>query len=640
MNNKDFINHIHSLLKGNEKYLDNEGDLLVDEVRRLANKYDESLLTLLYSDDKARDTFFVKVGDTTVFKQSDFDFFLEEKLIDNSYTAYENRIGLASGNRMLKDVNDVVLNFPYKDCVLEGGQSTEEGLDTYFECSDKTKEYEEKTAKRKEIFFNQVLAKDEIDRLTEPKAFENIKRYTKDGEEEVQKFKRNDEGTITDNLIIKGNNLLALHSLLPEFEGKVKLIYIDPPYNTGSDGFAYNDNFNHSSWLVFMKNRLEQAKKLLADDGFIAVQCDDNEQAYLKVILDQIFLRENYRNTIYWHRTFAGKTVSKNLPWNTDIIHLYSKSVITNINNVTTELTEKDIKAYNKDDKDGRGKYSTVSLQKTGGPGPLTTYDYIDNQGDTWKCPIKGWRMRKEKLKALEDDNRLYITDKTIREKYYLNERMDIGKQIDNFWGDLGNLNRVNDDKYDIAGQKPEKLIQRIIELTTNEQSIIIDYHLGSGTTAGVAHKMGRQYIGIEQMDYIESFVIERLNNVIQGDQTGISKAVDWKGGGSFVYMELAKNNQKAIEHIENCQSYDELVVFFDEMCATYFLDYNLKIKEFRETVSKEENFKALSLDQQRKMFAKMLDLNQLYVNVSDMEDAKFKLSDKDIQATKDFYKK
>ena len=174
----------------------------------------------------------------------------------DSYTAFKNKIGLTADKRYLAKSKEVVLSWPYKDCVLEGGQEKED-------------------EKRKEIFHNEVLAPDEIDRLLEPKVFTNFKRINAKGEHEVSEIKP------TDNLIIKGNNLLVLHSLKKRFAGKVKLIYIDPPYNTGNDEFKYNDSFNHSTWLTFMKNRLEIAKELLREDGVIFVQCDDNEQAYL-----------------------------------------------------------------------------------------------------------------------------------------------------------------------------------------------------------------------------------------------------------------------------------------------------------------------------------------------------------------------
>ena len=278
---------IFKVLKADERlWNEDKTELNQTLLLDLVENIDEKVIDLLLQEKDLKEKFFVKIKDVYVFKTNDFRFFIEENKVDNSYTQYKNRIGLTDGKRFLKDTNDVVLNWPYKDCVLEGGQTKEEGLDTYFEYDEKTKQYEQKQAKRKEIFFNQVLAHDEIDRLFDPKALVNWKRYTKDGEEKVKEIKRDEDGTIKENMIIKGNNLLALHSLKKQFAGKVKLIYIDPPYNTGNDSFKYNDNFNHSIWLTFMKNRLEVARELLRDDGVIFVQCDDNEQAYLKVLMD------------------------------------------------------------------------------------------------------------------------------------------------------------------------------------------------------------------------------------------------------------------------------------------------------------------------------------------------------------------
>jgi adenine-specific DNA-methyltransferase len=460
-----FKQTIEKILKIEEAFLDTETkELNYTKVKDSADKIDPKLIALLADHKETKEKFFTKIKDIFVFNINDFKFFLDENKINNSYTQYANQIGLSDGAEFLKDRGEVVLGFPYKDCVLEGGQSTEEGMDKFFEYSDKSQKYEEQTAKRSEIFFNQVLARDEIDRLFDKKALVNWKRHTKasgDNGEAVKNIDRNENGVIKENFIIKGNNLLALHSLKSEFSGKVKLIYIDPPYNTGNDGFKYNDSFNHSTWLSFMKNRLEIAKELLKDDGFIFVQCDDSEQSYLKILLDDIFGRENYRNSIYWHRTYAGKTISKNLPWNIDTILFYSKNPNSRINNITKELNDVDIASFNKDDNDGRGKYNTVSLQKTGGPGPQTTYDYKDNAGRIWKCPQKGWRMTKEKLKTLENNGRLYLTDKTIREKYYLKERLEIGKQIDNLWGDIGNMNRSKGEDTGIFRTKTREIITK-----------------------------------------------------------------------------------------------------------------------------------------------------------------------------------
>ncbi|MFY9353977.1 MAG: site-specific DNA-methyltransferase, partial [Bacteroidales bacterium] len=241
MNNIKLKQIIIDVLKSDDRlWNEDKTELNQTLLLDLVENIDEKLIELLLQEKELRDKFFVKIKDVYVFKTNDFRFFIEENKVDNSYTQYKNRIGLTDGKRFLKDTNDVVLNWPYKDCVLEGGQSTEEGLDTYFEYDEtvtkaqekqglKAGTYNKKTAKRKEIFFNSVLAHDEIDRLFDHKALTNWKRFTKDGEQEVGEIKRDEDGTIRENLIIKGNNLLALHSLKKQFAGKVKLIYIDPP---------------------------------------------------------------------------------------------------------------------------------------------------------------------------------------------------------------------------------------------------------------------------------------------------------------------------------------------------------------------------------------------------------------------------
>lgn len=614
---KNIFEQLTDLLKKDERLVSQDGVLLKNQTQELARKNDPELIKLLLSDKATKQHFFFEVEKTLIFDKEKFIRFISNKqFLPDSYTAFKNKIGLTIGDEYVSENKEVVLAWPYKDCVLEGGMTKED-------------------QKRDEIFYNETLAPDDINRLLDAKVFTNFKRIDKKGEHKLDGFKRNEKGTIKDNLIIKGNNLLALASLKKEFAGKVKLIYIDPPYNTGNDGFRYNDSFNHSSWLVFMKNRLGVAKTLLKDDGFIFVQCDDSEQAYLKVLLDDIFGRDNYRNSIYWHRTYAGKTISKNLPWNIDTILFYSKNSNSGINNITKELTEIDIASFNKDDNDGKGKYTTVSLQKTGGPGPQTTYDYKDNKGRIWKCPTKGWRMTKEKLKAKENEGRLYITDKTIREKYYLNERLEIGKQIDNLWGDIGNMNRSKGEDTGFSGQKPEKLLQRIFDLTTSDNDLVLDFFAGTGTTLAVAHKTGRQYIGIEQMDYIHDLPEARLKEVIKGDQSGISKDVNWKGGGDFVYMELAKWNEEWIEKIEKAKTGKELARLWDEMKETAFLSYKVDPK----TVDvNAKDFADLSVANQKKFLVECLDKNNLYVNLSEIEDNEYGVSKEDIKLNKEFY--
>lgn len=266
--------------KKDPKYINKNVELKKWVIIQRAQNFDKELLDLLIQNDVLKKEFFVNIQGILIFKQNLFIDFLEQKnYFNNSYTKYKNKIGLTIDGMYLKQRNDIALIWPFKDCILEGGQTKEE-------------------QSRKEIFFNEILAQDEITQLLEPKVLTNAKHFDKNGEKLVKQFNRNEEGIITDNLIIKGNNLLALYSIKKEFAGKVKLIYIDPPYNTGNDEFKYNDNFNRSTWLTFMKNRFEIAKELLSNDGSIFVQCDDNEQAYLKVLMDEVFGTDNYRETI------------------------------------------------------------------------------------------------------------------------------------------------------------------------------------------------------------------------------------------------------------------------------------------------------------------------------------------------------
>ncbi len=678
---------------GNLNLIDNQGDLMLNKIHDLVDKTDENLIGLLLENQELREKFFIKIKDVFVFKTSDFKFFLDENKIDNSYTQYENRIGLIAGGKFLKDSSDVVLDFPYKDCILEGGQSTEEGTDTYFEYDANDNHYQEKQAKRKEIFFNSILAKDEIDRLLEPKAFTNIKKYTTKGEENITSFERGENGTIKDNLIIKGNNLLALHSLKSEFAGKVKLIYIDPPYNTGNDSFAYNDNFNHSTWLTFMRNRLLVAKELLREDGLICVQCDDNENAYLKILLDEVFNRINFMNNVAVKMSESSGVKMNHakakfpklkeyilmykMPSYNGFIEIdkYEQEKWDNENNIFLEkLIEKDrerlIEIELKETNDLNdvligneilSKVNKISLSEK-----IKDLNFKNDEDLKLWLFKNSWRIIKTAgssslaslVKSLELIPKQDIAASLSKTKilfFYITDfnrdtnqprlqvifaDSNIFKNPCDFWQDIKTTGAISDEggiKLS-NGKKPEKILHRLLKMTTKENDIVLDYHLGSGTTAAVAHKMNRQYIGIEQMDNQVNLSKTRLKNVINNDQTGISKSVNWQGGGSFIYLELAKNNQNAIEYIQSCESYEALITFFDEMCNTYFLHYNVKVKEFREVICKEDNFKKLTLDQQKIMFAKMLDLNQLYVNVSDMKDTRFGLNENDIAITKDFY--
>lgn len=455
----------------------------------------------------------------------------------------------------------------------------------------------------------------------------------------------------------------ALHSLKKEFAGKVKLIYIDVPYNTGSDSFSYNDNFNHSSWLTFMKNRLEIAHELLREEGTIFVQCDDNEMAYLQVLMNEIFdfiqiveikmnegaanefqnpfMPKNCEYGLYYAKNYSARKYKP----------LWIKSNYDKAYNLYVEnFEEKDFKKWrvitlksaleeNKIAEDKINKFITDNAERI--------FRLISPKGcgkglnDAMERSKKSnsWDIYEREKK---DD---ILTYKGGMVRFYIKNigydkkgNREIQKELGSLWSDIKTTGIAPEGGVKLKnGKKPEALLNRVIEMATEESDLVLDYHLGSGTTAAVAHKINRQYIGIEQLDYGENDSVIRLQNVINGDQSGISKSVNWQGGGSFVYLELAKKNETALEQISDCKSLEELTALFDELCSKYFLHYNVRVKEFRKEIE-NERFKYLSLNQQKEMFCRMLDLNQLYVNADDRHDKTTGLSENDIAITEDFY--
>jgi adenine-specific DNA-methyltransferase len=536
------VEHVQNLLKQNEKFVDKDGNIFIQNVLEAIEKIDRDLVKLLLSDEKTREQFFIKIDDVFVLEQNKLiEFFTMNEYFNNSFTSYTNKIGLIKKDSFIKKFDDVVLAWPHKDCVLEGGQSKDD-------------------EKNSEVFYNEILSREEIDRLFEPKALTNIKRYTKDGVEENPQIGEDD------NLIIKGNNLIALHSLKKKYAGKVKLIYIDPPYNTGNDSFKYNDRFNHSTWLTFMKNRLEVAREFLSDDGVIFVQIDDNEQAYLKILMDEIFGNKNFISTVVNIVKPEGRRYGF-IAQAHEYLLVYGKDIS---NTDMYEMTNRDKKLPYKDNK---GNFDIVGLRNRAvkffnfSNRPNLYYPfYVDanNIGDDGFMPVsteplKGytevlptvvdnlqsvWRWGKEKAKVQSDEVVARIgNDGSIRifKKDYSQTTMPT-----TFWQDKELITQKGTQQLDklfdakvFAFPKPEALLHRIIEISTKPNDLVMDFHLGSGTTCAVAHKMGRRYIGIEQMDYIEDIAVERMKKVLDGEQGGISKALEWKGGGSFIYAEL-----------------------------------------------------------------------------------------------------
>lgn len=643
-------------LKTDERFISSDWYLLKNIIRENAINLDEKLIWLLLDNEILKKKFFIKIKDSLVFDSKNFINFLNNKeFLENSFTRFKNKVWLSDKKwDFLASSNEIVLSWPYKDCILAWWQSKDD-------------------TKREEIFYNEILASDDIDRLLDEKVFINFKRISKVWEEvkeeKLDTFKRDaeinkkrglSEDTITDNLLIKWNNLLALHSLKKEFAWKVKLIYIDPPYNTWNDSFKYNDRFNHSTWLTFMKNRLEVAKDLLKDDWVIFVQCDDNEQAYLKVLMDEVFWIEKNINVISVKMSeskwLKNAHIEKKMPKNKEYILIYSKQEDTFLfNPEKIEKNEIELKWY--------VKYYNKTI--------LNIKDSIEE----WKIKsYKEWNDIKTKLKYKDsliymvkpdndikidlENNKFWfiINSRWKKNIFYKNDKWiilkvlflweNISKFLWDLWTDIStiNINKESWVKTLSNWQKPEKLIERIINLSTNPWDIVLDYHLWSGTTCAVAHKMGRQYIGVEQMDYIETISKERLKKVIEWEQGGISKNVDWKGWGDFVYMEIMKENEKFIKEIECAWNDKELLSIYEKIKNSEFINYFVDIEKIDENLKNEDNknwisFADLSMENKKRFLIELLDKNLLYKNYSEIDDENSWVNEEDKKLNREFYK-
>ena len=639
MPKENFNEKLTALLKTYPEFLDDAGELIPAAVRDHAWQLNHNLIKLLLTDDDIKATFFDEIDGHWVFNHNTFiDYITDKNFLANSYTQFRNKIGLNIGGKFLRERGEVSLVWPYKDCVLEGGQ---------------TKEAE----KRKEIFFNETLAQDEINRMFDLKVLTNWKRHTAEGERDVTDIQRDENGIIRENLIIKGNNLIALHTLKQQFRGQVKLIYIDPPYNTGSDSFGYNDNFNHSSWLTFMRNRLEVARDLLKDDGIILIHIDDQEMHYLKVVADDVFDRDNFIATVP-RKTRSGKSdVPYKLSQDFDWMLMYTKGASKKDNLFQRDVSRRYYKTS--DFPDDEWRLSDLTTQRTIHERPNSDFTLV-NPGNGEGFPVNPNRcwgitkdsvdeyLRKGKIVFPGDYDFLNIKRPAMR----VFKSEDIGKMayvssdflnqvVDELLKSMVNR-KGTDEIVEIFGRKAfaypknELLMQRIIEYTTEENDIILDFHLGSGTTAAVAHKMGRQYIGIEQMDYAETLPVERLKKVIAGEQGGISESVNWQGGGDFVYCELMHYNQVYMDKIQSAQSSEALVVLWQDIAENAFLNWYVNPEMPEAAVN---DFIAIDdVEKQKHCLAELLDKNQLYVNLSEIEDADFEVSAEDKVLNKVFY--
>jgi len=645
----------------------------------LLETYDKKLFELLISDKKTREKYFIKIGESYVFKYEDFRLFIEQNNLDGSHTKYENTIGLSNRGKFLSESTDYVLDWPYKDTVLEGGMSSEEDEDTYIEkkvettpgkidgktgtviSTEKTEvSFSEVKGKREEIFYNNIIAEDEIDKLLDKKALKNFKRYTAKGEEEVKEIKRDEDGTIKENLLIKGNNLLALHSLKEQFAGKVKLIYIDPPYNTGGSEeiFTYNNRFNHSTWLTFMKNRLEVAEKFLREDGFIAIAIDHAELFYLGALSDEIFGRDNRIGLVTVVHKPEGRQHSKFFSPSNEYMLVYAKNKeMAKFNKVV--LLEEKRKEFNESDEQGLFKWKefirkdTLKNQKKAGFYPIhvskdlkkiSTKKFakaliaypVDSKGTerVWNVQEKGFndKLKNGEIKAEIIDGKVKIFYKIREQQVFVTHWTD--KRYNSTANGTFLVKKYLDGK-SVSYPKSIYTVEDTIKIMTNDGDLIVDFFAGSSTTAhailnlDVEEKTNRQFIMIEQVDEHYQVSKTRLSKVI------VEKLEKEK---TFLTLELVEYNEEAKNKIDSCKTYKDLKKLFVELTDNYFLNYNVSIKEFNEKILNDKDFEELPLDEQKTLFKALLDNNQLYISYDEQDDPRFNLSKEDKNLTEMFY--
>ena len=636
----NFNEKLIDLLKTDSRFVDNEGELIKPAAIDRAWKTDHELVRLLLSDEEIKTKFFDEVEGHYIFNTDTFIKYISDKnFLANSYTRFRNKIGLNIEDKFLTERGEVSLVWPYKDCVLEGGQTKEE-------------------EKRKEIFFNEILAQDEIDRLFDPKVLTGWKRYTVDGEGEVTKVRRDDNSVIRENLLIKGNNLLALHTLKTQFRGKVKLIYIDPPYNpdSPSNTFAYNNSFNHSSWLTFMKNRLEVAKELLTKDGVLIVAIDENEQAYLSVLLMEVFNEYEIHCITIIHnpRGVQGTNFSYTHEYALFVIPQGQK-VIGNRKIPPEEITWSNFRNWGGESRRENAKNCFYPIIVEDGEivgfGNILDSDEhpfaqtVPHENGDFIYPIdqnmieRKWRYARQSV----DEVKHLLRAKKTKTGY----EIEIGK-------DFGVYRTVwEDSRYD-ANIYGTQIVKSLVPncdfafpkslwnvydclysvVADDKDAIILDFFGGSGTTAHAVLELNkdggnRKFIICEQMHYVETVTRERIKKVIEQNTCG-----------DFIYCELMPYNQAFIDKVQAAQSSETLVALWRDIAENSFLNWYINaeipedaVKDFI-AIGQGEN----GLKRQKKLLAELLDKNQLYVNLSEIEDQDFGVSEEDKALNRAFY--
>ncbi|AVL01272.1 site-specific DNA-methyltransferase [Pediococcus inopinatus] len=625
-------------------YFSDKGTLKRNKVIEDLDAYTPILMKALLANQLIHDTYTesVVIDDKSVeiFKLNQFiEMFTYKEYWQDSYTKFENKIGLTAGGKFIDETADVVLDFPFKDTVLKAGMTKEDQKDA------------------DEPFLHETIAKAEIDQLLEPKIFVNATKYDQENLDgaPVDNFEDN-------NLIIKGNNLIALHSLKQRYLGKVKMIYLDPPYyfdeTKPADAFKYNSNFKLSTWLIFMKNRLEIANELLTDGGVIFISMGEDGQAHLKLLMDNIFGRSNFVQTFIWRNTDNADSLGKKSRSSVEYVHAYEKNKDSSVRWIGKKTENGDAPLLNTGNPVGTltFKPGIIRFKISDGIYPAGKYESLEALTDiivedgknSNEIKLRGtfkWGQKNLNNEVAKGGDFIIKSDKfSIRyqkaegstmapEKFvdgpYLSKIFGVGSNEDakSHIGTLG---------LDFSFSKPESLIAYFIRAVTQENDIVMDFFMGSGTTQAAALKMNRRFIGVEQLDYISDGV-ERLNKALEGEQGGISKDVNWQGGGSFVYAELMEKNQgylKDVQQAETTKQLEDVVHRMIEGGADF--DFRVDV----EKVLQDPEYQTMSLADKKQLMVKVIDKNQLYYAYSDMEDRDVQelMSESDITFNKSFY--
>ena len=614
-----------------------EGKISKDVVVEAALNLDKTLLDLLAADEKIIQFFFKKTANYLIFDKVRFQkFVLNKDFLPDSYTQFRINIGLSTDEYYIKDDQRVILNWPYKDCLLEGGQSSED-------------------TKRSEIFWNETLAPDEITRLLQPKALSAIKKFNENGKKakEIDLAENN-------NIILKGNNLMALHTIKSRYGSRVDVIYIDPPYffeeNKGSDTFSYNSNFKLSTWLTFMKNRLEISKKLLSSKGVIFISTNDDGVYHLKLLCDEIFGTDRYITNFIWKKRAGGGNDSEGVAMDHEYILCYGNIAALK----KLEFNEEQLKKYEfKDSKfPTHGPYSLKnlhdsSLQDSKG----LHHDILCPDGSLLLGKDYQWKCNKETFDERNADDRIVFSqDKNgkwrVQYKIYLYENK--GKLIYDEDGKIiqkgivpnaildsiaSNGDGTKDlkllfpeDKKVFSYPKPVKLISHLLKIVDNKNAVVLDFFAGSGTTAHATLELNKQdggkrlFILIEQMDYVESLTVERVRRAIE--KYGLE--------ASFVYAELRELNQFFVKRIKKEPKQVELLDLWKDMTERAFLGY----KSTQALSLNSEKLKSLPIDDLKKFLLDAIDNNMLYLPLSEIEDETYEISPEEVSMNSDFFGK